>query len=119
MAITDQIGTDLLVGASTTLTIPNTDNYILVSCTEGTKQIDFEDVMDPDGKLITRLVFNKFAKVTFELICKSGAAPTTDFPEGSIVNLGAATWYVDSAPVVKTKSATKVTVNATNLGITA
>lgn len=122
MAITDQVGTDLLVGATTTLTIPNAANYIVVSCTEGDKQIDSEDVMDSDGKLVTRLVFNKFAKFTLELICKAAAAPATDFVPGSVTSFGTTPndkWYVDSCQIVKTKSANKVTVTGTLLGLTA
>jgi hypothetical protein len=122
MAITDQIGTDLSVGATCTLTIPNATKYIVVSCTEGGKQVDLEDIVDPDGKLITRLVFNRFAKITIELICKSTAEPATDFVEGSVTSFGVAPndkWYIDSAPIVKTKSATKVTVGMTNIGLAA
>jgi hypothetical protein len=122
MAITDQIGTDLAVGATTTLTLPNATNYTVVSCSEGDKQIDFEDVVDADGKLMTRLVFNRFAKLTLELICKSAAAPATDFVTGSVTSLGTTPndkWYIDSAVITKTKSATKVTVTATLLGLTA
>lgn len=122
MAITDQIGTDMLVGATTTLTIPNATNYIVVSCTENGKQVDSEDVYDSDGKLVTRLVFNKFAKVTLELICKAAATPATDFVVGSVTSFGTAPndkWYIDDAQIVKTKSSTKVTINATLLGLTA
>ena len=115
-----QLGPDMTLGATTTLTLPNAANYIVESCTEGGKQLDREDVFDASGALVTIILFNALPKFELTLLCKSSAAPTTDFTEGTLINCGSGvTFYVESAPVVKTKSPHRVTVSLTNVGFVA
>ena len=67
----------------------------------------------------TRLVFLRHARLEVEAVCKTAAAPATDFPEGDMCVLtGATAFYVESARVTETKGATKVSVTLVNIGIT-
>ena len=111
-----QVGTTLIVGGQTTLF----SSYIVESETLNEAEAGTEDVFDADGALVSRIVFYKWAKMTFNLICKSGAAPETDFPPAAkCVATGTYSgWWVDSVPIVRSKSPTKVTVSLTSIGIT-
>jgi hypothetical protein len=117
---TTQIGTDALIGASYT-GLPNGTDYIVESVTINDAEIDMEDIFDgADGARALRLIFNKFAKVKLSLLCKAGAAPLTDYPAETVITIdGAATWFVNSAPVTKTKSPWRVEVDLTNYGLAA
>ena len=108
-----QLGTTLIIGGQRTLT-----GYIVADDEVNNANIVQEDVEDADGKLATRIIFRNEAKVKLSLICKSGSTPTADFPVGAMCTVtGLTAYFIDSAPVVKTKSAQKVTVEMTNLGI--
>jgi len=114
MAIADQLGTTLAVGAGTI-----TGSYILERDESNGKDVDFEDIHDEDGALKTRLIFKKHAKRRLQLICIDGAAPETDFVVGACAtHTDFTSWYVDDATIEKTKSAHRVSVEMTNLGIT-
>lgn len=109
MAILAQLGANLEEGAVVSvLTIPNATNYYVQRVTEGGKDVDFEDTFNADGLRVTRSIFNKNRRVSVEMVCKSGATPLSDFPVGTLV---ATDWYVESAPVEKTKSPWTVTVD--------
>ena len=114
MAATE-FGTNLEVGAGTPpITLPNAANYIVESY-EVNGTVDMEVTNDADGAPYHINVYNKFPTCTLNLICLAAAAPTTDFPEGQLINTN---WYIDSAPVVKTKSPHRVTLQVTQIGIT-
>lgn len=103
------------LGASISgLSLPNASNYIIESATEGDKELDMEDVFDENGALVTRIIHNAFARVEATLLCKTAASPTGDFPTGTLI---ANTWFVNSAPVTKTKSPHRVQLSVTNIGI--
>ncbi len=108
-----QLGSTLIIGGQRTLT-----NYIVSEDTINDANVVSEDVEDADGKLTTRIIFRNEAKIRLSLICKSGATPTSEFPVGAMCTVtGLTGYFVDSAPVVKTKSAQKVTVDMTLLGV--
>lgn len=108
-----QLGTTLIIGGQRTLT-----NYIVESDEVGGNDIDMEDVLDAAGARATRIIFKIDEKAKLSLICKTGATPATDFPEGGMCTVtGLTAWYVDSAPIVKTKSAQKVNVTLTNIHV--
>jgi len=110
---TTQLGSTLIIGGQRALT-----NYIVSEDTINDANVVSEDVEDADGKLTTRLVFRNEAKIRLSLICKTGATPAADFPVGAMCALtGLTGYFVDSAPIVKSKSAQKVTVDMTLLGV--
>jgi hypothetical protein len=112
-----QIGTDALVGASYA-GLPNAANYIVEQVTINGKEVDFEDTFNEYGARALRVVFNAFDKVGLTLLCKAGAAPLTDYPAETVITVdSAATWFVNSAPVTKTKSPWRVEVELTNYGL--
>ena len=114
MAVLDQIGTDLQTGVSTLA------GYVVVSVTSGGKDVRFEDIIDENGALKTRLIFHRHDKIVAELIGLLGATPTVDFPEGQIASVGTflTDAYIDSAKVTETGGAMKVSLEATAIGIT-
>jgi hypothetical protein len=110
-----QVGTTLILGGQTTVF----GSYIVESETNNEIEAGKEDVFDADGALSTRVTYYRWPKITLNLIAKTGALPATDFPpESKCVATGAYSgWWVDSAPVVKSKSPTKITVTLTSIGI--
>ena len=115
MAAVDQIGTTLIVGAGTI-----SGNYIVESQTDGNFDVSFVDVDDEDGALVTRIILKRHKKVHLELICKTGAAPETDFIEGQIAAATDFTnYYVEAATISKSPEAQKVSVDLVNIGVTA
>lgn len=108
-----QLGATLIIGGQRTLT-----NYIVESDEINDANVVQEDIEDADGKLATRIIFRNEAKVKLSLICKTGATPATEFPVGAMCTVtGLTAYFIDSAPIVKTKTAQKVTVEMTNLGL--
>ena len=106
-----QLGATLIIGGQRTLT-----NYILIEDTLNDANVVSEDVEGPDGELSTRIIFRNEPKIKCALICKTGAAPTSDFPVGAMCTItGLTAYFVDSAPVVKSKSAQKVTLEMTKI----
>jgi hypothetical protein len=110
-----QVGTGLQFGGQATAFA----SYIVETDTTNEVEGGKEDTFNADGSLANRAVFYRWSKVTLNLIAKTGAIPATDFPPE---NLCAATgaysgWWVDSAPIVRSKSPTKITVTLTNIGI--
>ena len=110
-----EIGTPLQYGGQTTAF----GSYIVESQTDNEAETDKEDVSNADGALSTRAIFKRLPKITFNLIAKANAVPATDFPpDAKCVATGTYSgWYVDSAPIVRSKSPTKITVTLTSLGI--
>ena len=108
-----QFGSTLIIGGQRTLT-----NYIVSEDTINDANVVSEDVEDADGKLCTRIIFRNEAKIRLSLICKTGATPASEFPIGAMCTVtGLTGYFVDSAPIVKSKSAQKVTVDMTLLGV--
>lgn len=109
-----QFGTPLALGATGySITLPNAANYYVESATiDG--DVDMEVTNDADGAPLNIAVYNKHPKVDLVLICQSAAAPATDFPVGTNIDT---TWFVNSAPVTKTKSPWRVALSVTNIGI--
>jgi len=120
MAAVDQIGQSLLVGAGTISAGSGSGVYIVESRTDSGYDVQFDDIDDQDGALVTRIILKRHEKIHLDLICGLAAAPATDFPEGSIcAHTDFSTWYVEAAPVTLTASAQRVSVDLTNLGISA
>jgi len=120
MAAVDQIGQTLLVGAGTISAGSGSGVYIVESRTDEGYDVSFDDIDDQNGALVTRIILKRHEKVHLDLICGLAAAPATDFPEGSIcAHTDFSTWYVEAAPVTKTGSAQRVSVDLVNLGISA
>ncbi len=111
-----QVGTTLQFGGQTTAFA----SYIVESQTDNEAEVGKEDTFDADGAIANRAVYYRFPKITFNLIAKSGAAPATDFPpEAKCAATGTYSgWWVDSAPIVRSKSPTKITVTLTSIGLT-
>ena len=115
MALLESIGASFSVGGQSTIT-----NYLVESDTAGEKEVAMEDIDNPDGSLAGRLIFKRLLQRSLSLIALSAAAPTTDFPKGTKAPSTAGTysgWYVDDASVTLTKSAARVSVKVTSLGI--
>ena len=112
-----QIGTDALVGASYA-GLPNASDYIVESVVINGREVEFDDTFDELGARALRLVLNSFDVVRLTLICKDSADPLTDYPAETVITVdSAATWFVNSAPVTKTKSPWRVEVEITNYGL--
>jgi hypothetical protein len=111
-----QYGTGMTLGAVLGApTIAALSAYWVESVTEGGVEADKEMVYDgADGSLETIIVHRKDAIVEFTCIPKSTATPATDFVEGTNIT---STWFVVSAPVVKTKAPWKITVRLQNIGV--
>lgn len=106
-----QTGTTFAIGAGTI-----TGSYIVIDRGTGDSDVDREDVMDQDGKRVTRIVFNNDAKITLSLLALTGAAPATDFPKGSKCTLGFTAYWVEDCRISATKSPQKVDVTLVNIG---
>lgn len=110
-----QFGTSLLVGAAITgPSITNIANYIIESATNNEAERDEEKTYDASGAIANIAQFGKYPSVTVTLVCKTGADPVTDFPVGSVVDTN---WFVDSAPITKTKSPHRVTLKLVQYGL--
>lgn len=111
-----QVGTTLMFGGQTTVF----SSYIVESQTDNEVEAGKEDTFNADGSIANRAVYYRWPKITFNLIAKSTANIETDFPpENKCVATGTYSgWWVDSAPIVRSKSPTKITVTLTSIGIT-
>jgi hypothetical protein len=110
-----QIGTTLSIGAGT---VAGSD-YVVHQREEDDKDVEMEDVDDENGELLTRIVFKKHPKIVLDMVCKPSADPTADFPRGEIAaHSDFTSYFVDDMRTTKTKSAKKVNVTLTNIGIT-
>ena len=113
-----QIGTSLILGSGTI-----TGSYLVLSKTQGSKNVDSEDFFDGvDGSFSTRVVYNKQAQETLELLILgtgSVAQALIDFPMGGLAaHSDFSGWHVDNMAVVREKSPSRVSVSLTNLGTT-
>jgi hypothetical protein len=121
MAILDTIGSGALVtNGQQTVT-----GYIVESQDSGDADIDMEDINKANGALSTRLVFNRDTKLNLNLIALNATDAATilgHFPIGNICTAtgdpALTSYYVDSCTISKTKSATRVKVGLTDIGIT-
>jgi len=111
---TAKIGnTDVTIGA------PTITGYVVQSVTDPAgADIDMEDIIDHStGQLVTRLVFQVHKKVNLTLITTTGT-PTTDFPIGQLAEVLGSDVFIDDCQVEKTRAGQRVTVSATNIGLT-
>lgn len=109
-----QLGEDLDIGAGTI-----TGSYIVESRDEIDFDVDSEDIQDEDGVRNTRIIYQRDSKVVLNLICIDGALPENDFIKGQIAaHADFTSFYVDEATATRSKSARRVTVTLTNIGIT-
>jgi hypothetical protein len=107
------------IPSNSTLTIggqADLTGYIVETDNRGGRDIDFEDIMDASGAFHTRIVFEKrMQRINLTLLVLAGV-PATDFPEGAMCTLtGLTDFFVDSAAVSQTKSASRVDVQLTKL----
>jgi hypothetical protein len=111
-----QIGTTLIIGQQTTVF----GSYIVTDQTDNQNEAGTEDTFDADGALANRTVFYRWPKINFNLIGKSGAAPETDFPPNAKCTATGtySGWWVEGAPVTKSKSPLKIAVTLVSIGIT-
>ena len=121
MAIERQIGEVLIVGVD--IDPMTTDKYIVESVEDGGSNLKIQDIFGgADGKRTTRIVMQKEDKLVLNLVCMTGAAPKTSFPEGNITTGIAETTlnglYVESCVLSKVEGAQKVKVTLTDIGVT-
>lgn len=103
-----------------TIGAPAIAGYVVQSVTDPAgADIDMEDIIDhTTGARVTRLVHQVDTKITATLITKTGT-PTTDFPIGEICALGILNGYfIDDCQIEKNRGPQRVTVSATDIGIT-
>ena len=88
------------------------DNYIVVRCVAGGKEVRKDEIENALGALVAILIYQKIPKIELELQCKASATPLVDFPEGAMATASGLTdYFVDSAPVTYTKGIPTVTVS--------
>ena len=108
-----QIGTTLSIGAGTI-----SGSYIVESRDDASLNVIMEDVLDQDGVIKTRIVFEKRPVITLNLICISGAVPATDFPKGAkSTHTDFTSYFVNECRVSRSKGAQKVAVTLEALGL--
>ena len=113
MAILDTIGGTVLTNEQSTIT-----GYIVVDEDPGEADVDSEDVDSANGARFARHIFKRDDKLSLNLIPTTGT-PTTDFPIHDMCILtGYTAYYVNSRSIVKSRGATRVKVDMTNIGIT-
>ena len=110
-----QYGTKMDVGVGFT----GFTNYMAESYETGDVETSRVDQKDIDGVIVTRIVKQKMAKVTFGLAGKSGCAPITDFPKDTALTTPAAFsgYWVDDCRISRTEDVVKVSLTLTNLGL--
>ncbi|MFH1605623.1 MAG: hypothetical protein ABIH03_17155 [Pseudomonadota bacterium] len=114
-----QLGTLMAVGAETTITIPDADHYILVSAKQGDRELDVDKIDDNEGALATIITYNTFARITLNMLAKTGATPAATFPKGTQVDgTAGGLWFVEDCAVDADRSPTKVTVTLVNYNLT-
>jgi len=112
MAVPDFFGEELNTNEQVAVA-----GYIVESDEVGDAEVDSEDVMGENGVRVNRLIYKRLAKRNLSLIVTTGT-PKTQFVVGTIATILGTTWYVDSCTISETKSATRVQVTVTNIGIT-
>ena len=123
MGILDQIGTTLATGGQAAAGVGTFTNWIVERCTTGDGNVEIEDIDDEDGALFTRLIYKRHAKIILSLISKgsggTAAQAKTDFPIGNMATLtGLTAYYVDACSIESSKSAVRVNVTLSLIGIT-
>jgi hypothetical protein len=104
---------DVTIGA------PSVAGYVVQSVTDPAgADIDMEDIIDHStGQLVTRLVHQVHPKINLTLITTDGT-PASDFPIGSLATIGSTEYFIDDCQVENTRGGQRVTVSATNIGLT-
>jgi hypothetical protein len=107
-----QFGTDLQLGGQTSIT-----GYIVVSEVADKEIYNPEDIDDATGTLTTKIVYGTHPTLKLELICLSGNSGA-EFPQGAMCTAtGLTAYWVRSCTVTETKSATRISVDMINQGI--
>lgn len=110
------IGTDVGRGATTI------SGYIVQSYTDGDVEFTSQDIHDETNQLVTRLVFQKMAKITLVMIPLAATNPKADFPKGEMSTHATTpdlqAYFVEDMQLVETGEADQVTVTLILLGIT-
>ncbi|MDB4403274.1 hypothetical protein N9204_00400 [bacterium] len=121
--MTTKIGGDLVYGLATAY--KGLTGYITESMQVGNNEADMEDVFDEDGAFHARLIYETRAKLSLTLVATTGdfsefaenAMCTHDSSGASGVDL--TDYFVDSAPVDRSKGPARITVNLTNINVPA
>jgi hypothetical protein len=111
------IGASMIIGGQTSIS-----GYIVrdeeVNGVEPHNEIKVDNA---DGTLAAIITPALYPTVSLTLLCKTGAAPATDFPEKKLATSGAGSysgWYVNGAKIKKTFGVQEVTVNLISYGLT-
>jgi len=107
------IGTDVGKGATTVT------GYYVQSYGDGDVEFNSQDIRDETNQLVTRLVFQRMAKLTLTMIPLAATNPKTEFPKGAMATHASFTsYFVDDMQLNESGEADQVTVSLTNIGIT-
>ena len=113
-----------VIGTALTKGAPDFEasGYIVQTDTPGGADIDMEDFdTGVDGSRVSRHVYKVDGKRNFEAITTNDETQiNTDFPEGNMCTLAAfgTQFFIDSLQIAKSRAAWRVTVTATDIGIT-
>lgn len=121
MAILDSIGTSLKVNDQAVINgvTVTFSSYQVQTSQDGSADVDMEDIDNSAGARVTRLIFKRDARATLELICNNDANPRGDFPIGDMaVHAGLTGYFVADCRIAKSRSASRVSVDLVNIGIT-
>ena len=113
-----------VIGTSYTKGAPDlsASGYIVQTDTPGGADVDMEDIeTGVDGSRVARHVYKVDPKRSTEMITTNTENQIqTDFPEGGMCTLAAygTEYFCDSVSIAKARGAWRVTVSATDIGIT-
>lgn len=105
------LGTALSLGGQITIA-----GYIVSEDQPGGADIDMEDVDDATGERASRVIYKVDDKRQLTLIATTG--DFSEFPEGAMCTAAGLTdFFVDSAPVTKTRGAKRGVISLTKINI--
>lgn len=111
------VGSSMIIGGQTTIS-----GYIVRDETVNSVEAHNEIRVDAaDGTLAAIIIPALYPTVSLSLLCKTGAAPATDFPEKKNATSGAGSysgWYVNSAAIKHSYGVQEVTVSLVSYGLT-
>lgn len=121
--MTTKIGGNLVYGLESAY--KNLTGYITEGMRVGDNEADMEDVYDEDGAFHARLIYETRAKLQLTLVPTTG--DLSDFTENAMCthdSSGASgvdltDYFVDSAPVDRSKGPARCTVSLTNINVPA
>lgn len=111
------LGASMVIGGQTSIS-----GYIVKDEEVNGVEVQNEIRVDnADGTLAAIITPALYPTVSLTLLCKTGAAPTTDFPEKKLAGAGAGSysgWYVNSAKVKKTYGVQEASIQLISYGLT-